>query len=248
LAIGNIPPFKKLYDTYAGKRLPAHEVIRDALVESGFEVADPKECIDIFVVNLKDIGLLRTIAGAETVIPINQAMDEAGAPTSQEEKERAPHPDGHAPTSAIQFNKTCFYISPIGEEGSDARKHSDFFLESLIVPAMKEVGLTVVRADHIADPGMITTSILDHVRRARLVIADLSMLNPNVFYEMAIRHACKLPIVQIIRKGDRLPFDVGQVKSVVVDDTDIYTLVPKIETYRSEIATLSWFSVKWKRR
>lgn len=56
---------------------------------------------------------------------------------------------------------------------------------------------------------------------------------------MALRHAVKLPIVQIIRKADRLPFDVNQVNSIIIDDTDIYTFTPKIETYRSEITTLT---------
>jgi hypothetical protein len=68
-----------------------------------------------------------------------------------------------------------------------------------------------------------------------LVIADLSFHNPNVFYELAIRHAARLPIVQLIRVGDRLPFDVHQMRTIVVDNRDIYSLVPKIETYRSEL-------------
>jgi hypothetical protein len=54
---------------------------------------------------------------------------------------------------------------------------------------------------------------------------------------MAIRHATKLPIIQIWRKCDRLPFDVNQVRTITIDTTDIYTLIPKLETYRSEIAT-----------
>jgi hypothetical protein len=69
------------------------------------------------------------------------------------------------------------------------------------------------------------------------VIADLSFQNPNVFYELALRHACKLPIVQIIRKSERIPFDVDQVRTVQIDNGGIYTLIPRLETYRSEIAT-----------
>ncbi len=109
----------------------------------------------------------------------------------------------------------------------------------MVEPALKELGLDVVRADKIAEPGMITTNVLEHIKLSRLVIADLSMLNPNVFYEMALRHAVKLPIVQIIRKADRLPFDVNHVNSIIIDNTDIYTFTPKIETYRSEITTLA---------
>jgi hypothetical protein len=102
---------------------------------------------------------------------------------------------------------------------------------------MSEVGLRLVRADKIGQPGMITSQIMEHVKRCRLVVVDLSYLNPNVFYEMALRHACKLPVVHIIRKADRIPFDVNQSRCIVIDNTDIYSLIPKLQTYKAEIAT-----------
>jgi hypothetical protein len=130
-----------------------------------------------------------------------------------------------------------FIITPIGDEGSEERKHADLFLISLIEPALKEFGLKIVRADKIGSPGMITSQVLEHVMRARLAIVDLSFHNPNAFYEMALRHACALPVVQIARKCDMPPFDVNQVRTAMIDTSDIYTLVPKLEIYRSEIAT-----------
>jgi hypothetical protein len=84
---------------------------------------------------------------------------------------------------------------------------------------------------------MITSQILEHILYSRLVIVDLSYHNPNVFYEMAVRHMCKLPVLQICRKADKIPFDVNQVRTITIDTTDIYSLLPKIDTYRSEIAT-----------
>jgi hypothetical protein len=242
LAIAGIVPFKLLYDTYVGKKLPAHEVMKDRLLDGETEVDNPKECIDLFVVNVKDIGLLRTIAGAETLVSIDQLLDESsgGRISLTKHTLSALQPSDHQKkATATKWQNTCFYISPIGDEGSDARKHSDLFLSTLVEPALKELGLDVVRADKIAEPGMITTSVLEHIKLSRLVVADLSMLNPNVFYEMALRHAVKLPIVQIIRKADRLPFDVNQVNSIIIDNTDIYSFTPKIETYRSEITTMA---------
>lgn len=59
----------------------------------------------------------------------------------------------------------------------------------------------------------------------------------NVFYELALRHAVKKPIVQVIRLSDRIPFDLNQFRTVIIDDTSIYTLIPQLETYRSEIAS-----------
>ena len=93
-----------------------------------------------------------------------------------------------------------------------------------------------MRADRISKPGMITAQVIDHIVRAPVAVADLSFGNPNVCYELALRHACRRHALQIIRSADHLPFDVGQFRTVVVDMTDIYTLVPQIDSYRAEIA------------
>ena len=107
---------------------------------------------------------------------------------------------------------------------------------SFVEPAVEEFGLTVVRADAIDKPGIITRQIIDYVMKSRIVVADLSYHNPNVFYELALRHAVKLPIVQIARAADKIPFDINQMRTIIIDTTDIYTLLPKIESYRSEIS------------
>lgn len=130
---------------------------------------------------------------------------------------------------------TCFVVSPIGATDSIERKHADLVLSALIEPALSELGLIAVRADKISKPGMITGQVIDHLVRAKLVIADLSFGNPNVFYELAVRHATRKAVVQIIRTSDRLPFDVGQFRTVTVDMTDIYTLVPQLDLHRQEI-------------
>lgn len=83
---------------------------------------------------------------------------------------------------------------------------------------------------------MITRQIIDYIIHSKLVIADLSYHNPNVFYELALRHAVRKPIVQIIRQADKLPFDIGQLRTVVVDTTDIYTLVPQLPSLQAQVA------------
>jgi len=243
LAIEGVKPFNVLYEEYKGKKLPTQVVIKDFLQSAKVEVENFDECIDTFIVNAKFLGLLRTIAGSEVLIPIDQAVDEAPAgsmPAAVTATATNPSTGAAkeiAGSDTTDWTTTCFYISPIGKEGSDERKHSDLFLNSIIEPALKEFGLKVVRADKIGEAGMITAQILEHILKAKLVIVDLSFHNPNAFYELAIRHACKLPIVQIIRKSDVIPFDVNQIRTIPIDNTDIYTLVPRLETYKSEVAT-----------
>ncbi len=184
LAVEQIPPFKKLHDEYVGKRLPAPEVMRDFLKESGERIDDFKECSDFFIVNVKDIGLLRTIGGAETLIPIEQALEEL--PSQYIDRNSQPVVTQKADTESVSdsaemplpsvWDSICFYITPIGNEDSEQRKHSDLFLSSLVEPAVSELKLRVVRADKIGQQGLITTQIMEHVRQSRLVIIDLSFL------------------------------------------------------------------------
>lgn len=243
LSIGNIPPFRILYDAYVGKPLPVHDVLVDVLKDSTIKLSDHRECVDLFVVNAKDAVLLKTIAGTETLVSIEQVLDERGAgadlDSTRATEESEETVNGSAVASATDWDNVCFYITPIGAPDSEARKHADMFMKSLIEPAMEELKLRVVRADKIGKPGMITSNIIEHIKKSRLAIADLSTLNPNVLYEVALRHTCRLPVVQIIRKSDHLPFDINQVNTIVIDTSDIYTLVPQIETHRSEIATLA---------
>src|SRR5262249_53327162 len=59
LAIEGVAPFKTLYDEYGGKKLPVHDVIKDFLQSAASNVGNLDECIDLFVVNAKFLGLLQ---------------------------------------------------------------------------------------------------------------------------------------------------------------------------------------------
>jgi hypothetical protein len=54
-----------------------------------------------------------------------------------------------------------------------------------------------------------------------LVIADLTGRNPNVFYELALRHTIKKLLLQIINKGEDIPFDVAGMRTISVDHHDL---------------------------
>jgi hypothetical protein len=86
-------------------------------------------------------------------------------------------------------------------------------------------------------PGMITAQVVEYILRSKLVVADLSFHNPNVFYELSLRHACRLPTVQIIRKCDKIPFDLDQFRTIQIDTSSIFTMVPNLQSYKAEIAT-----------
>ena len=117
--------------------------------------------------------------------------------------------------------KKCFVISPIGEAGSETRKRADQILRHVIEPAVETKGYEAIRADRISEPGLITSQVIQHIVDDPLVIADLTGSNPNVFYELAIRHAIRKPLVQIINKGEKIPFDVAGMRTIPVDHKDL---------------------------
>ncbi len=118
--------------------------------------------------------------------------------------------------------KTCFVIAPIGDPESETRKRSDQILKHIIAPAVTECGYDKpIRADQISEPGIITTQVIQHIIEDSLVIADLTDRNPNVFYELAIRHAINKPLIQIIKKGEQIPFDVAGTRTIHVDHHDL---------------------------
>lgn len=127
--------------------------------------------------------------------------------------------------------KICFVIAPIGEPDSETRRRSDQILKHVISPAVVECGYKPLRADQIAEPGLITSQVIQHIVDDPLVVADLTERNPNVFYELAVRHAIRKPLVQIIKKGEQIPFDVAGTRTIPVDHKDL----DSVENARIEI-------------
>jgi len=134
---------------------------------------------------------------------------------AEERQDQPEEPEG------LQPENTCFVVAPIGEEGSPVRIRSDKVLRHIIEPVASESGLQALRADQIHEPGVITADLIQHVLHDRLVIADLTGSNPNVFYELALRHTLRSAYVQIIEKGEKIPFDIAAARTIQVDHTDL---------------------------
>ena len=131
----------------------------------------------------------------------------------------------------MSTKKNCFIISPIGEEASEIRKRADQVLKHILTPTAQACGYEPIRADKISEPGIITSQVIQHIVDDPLVIADLTGMNPNVFYELAIRHAIRKPLVQIVNKGEKIPFDVAGMRTIPVDHHDL----DSVEEAKAEI-------------
>jgi hypothetical protein len=111
--------------------------------------------------------------------------------------------------------KCCFVVGAIGDEDSPERIHADWLLEAIIEPVFETLAEFVVeRADKISHPGLIDAQIINKLLTAELVVADLTGLNPNAFYEIGIRHMAQKPIIHMHEAGQKIPFDVSLYRSI----------------------------------
>jgi hypothetical protein len=77
-------------------------------------------------------------------------------------------------------------------------------------------GLTVRRADEVFTVNPIWDDIFNEIHRARVIIADISGRNPNVFYELGMAHVLKQQQTVIITRDDHadVPFDVSHLRII----------------------------------
>ncbi|WP_417393594.1 hypothetical protein [Gimesia sp.] len=106
------------------------------------------------------------------------------------------------------IDRECFVIMPF------ARKFIQTYRDA-IKPALETVNCTSVRADEVAQPGVITMQLFYHIARSHLCIADISEQNPNVMYELGVAHTLAKPtIILTSSPPDAVPFDVAHYRFI----------------------------------
>lgn len=215
-----------IYSDYNGRPLPADEFLRKRLQEK-YEVPRNRlaQAVKLIADNARLAGIAQDTPDRQYVI------NATGEPLPVMVE---PEVNGRA-SAGVDWSKMCFHITPIGDEGSEARKHADMILENLLRPVLEQFQFKVKRADHIERSGLINQQVLEYLVKAKLCVADLSFSNPNAFYELGVRHVFKLPTIQIIRKGDKIPFDVAQGRTITIDTSDVYTIVGRLESAKREL-------------
>ncbi|HDR7391255.1 TPA: hypothetical protein QCX13_004612 [Bacillus toyonensis] len=122
----------------------------------------------------------------------------------------------------LNKNKTCFIITPIGDDQSDIRRAADGVIDAVITPELLKIGFSeenIKVAHRMANPGSINQQVIECILESDLAIANLTTLNPNVMYELAIRHAVRKPVIQLIQKGTKkLPFDIIEERTIFYED------------------------------
>jgi hypothetical protein len=111
----------------------------------------------------------------------------------------------------------CFVVMPFGRKTSPEGLVVDFnqVYQQLIAPAIDAAELEPLRADEEEIGGFIQKPMFERLILCEFAVADLTLANPNVFYELGIRHAVRpWSTVLLMAEGSRLPIDVHALRTL----------------------------------
>jgi hypothetical protein len=93
----------------------------------------------------------------------------------------------------------------------------DRYYQDIYAPAIREAGLEPVRADELFTTGSVVEQIWDQIENAKVLLADLSGKNANVFYELGLAHAARKPVVFTSADSEDVPFDLRHLRVIIYD-------------------------------
>jgi nucleoside 2-deoxyribosyltransferase len=118
-----------------------------------------------------------------------------------------------------------FVISPFDAEGRQ--------VQETVHRALEEAGLKVLQYDDGIGPGAeLTLRILERIRQADLIVADVSRQNPNVFYEIGVADALRKPIILLfdLKSEHRLPSDLTGLQYIPYDVENLHQLADRVKS------------------
>lgn len=200
------PQISEVYQHYRGENLPEPKFFENALQDK-FKIPADKttDFITIFEQTLETAKLIQRLDDRLRLIDVsdsNSSVDEVA-------RIRKLSKDVH-----VSSGETCFVMMPFAPPiGS--------YFEKIYDPAIRKAGLTPVRADNeIFGTGKIMDQIWTGINAARVLVAELTSRNPNVFYELGLAHALKKPVVLVAATELDVPFDLRHIRVIYYEMTD----------------------------
>lgn len=203
------PIFAEVYGHYRGENLPDSKFLQNALTDKFKVPAEKvKEFVDVFTASLKAAELLVDHDGKLRVIDTTSAPGETGTAADSPTLKKLER------TVKVGATDRCFVMMPFGPPlGS--------YYETVYKPAIEKAGLQPVRADaEIFGAGKIMDQIWSGIRSAKVLVAELTLRNPNVFYELGLAHALKKPVVLVSSNESDVPFDLHHIRVIYYDVND----------------------------
>src|SRR5579863_4149505 len=207
-AILNAPVISEVYKHYRGENLPDRIFFENALGDT-FKIPVGKitEFIEIFTDSLTKAKLIENVGDKQRVIDISSDRNSPIVDTSQEFKKLSK-------AASVSATDTCFVMMPFAPPIGD-------YYSKIYEPAIEKAGLKAVRADDdIFGTGKIIDQIWNGITSAKVLIAELTHRNPNVYYELGLAHALKKPVVLVCSNEQDVPFDLKHIRVIYYDTLD----------------------------
>ena len=145
----------------------------------------------------------------------------------------------------MKSKKTCFVIMPFGKKTANnpywhasdtigTKVDFDKVYDEIIEPAIDGLDIECMRCDKIAKSGSIHKKMIKGIAEAHVAIVDLSTINPNVFYELGVRHALRRGVTVLLRcKGleKSIPFNIGGMTVIDYDSKNPGAAIDKIRAH-----------------
>jgi hypothetical protein len=208
-AVLDAPEISDVYNFYRGEYLPDDEFFSNALTER-FKIPNDKlaDFREVFTGSLKAAQLVDETGDRPKLIDIGRE-DAVRTPAIQ--AKATGRKISHS-TSAL--DSSCFVMQPFSSP-------YDGYYETLFRPAIQQAGLRPVRADdEIFGSGKIMDQVWRGIRDAKVLVAELTTRNANVYYELGLAHALGKPVVLIAANGEDVPFDVHHIRVIYYDIND----------------------------
>ena len=205
-AFRSVKDFEQVEQFYGGKRIPEDEFFLNTLAR---EFYIPRDRADVFAdIFLENLNYLRAFSGATGPTDSHGPSAEPLSAPVQIPPEKIPSPILAKQPRIREFLDTCFVMMPFGE-------WFDRYYQEIYVPAIKDAGLEPVRADELFTTGSVVEQIWEQIEKSKLLLADLSGKNPNVFYELGLAHAAKKPVIFTSSAVDDVPFDLRHLRVII---------------------------------
>ena len=206
-AVMNAPDISEVYQHYRGENLPDDQFLRNTVVET-YKVPSEsfQEFKQVFLESLETAELI-TRHGDKVRITDVAGGDIPASVQSERLKKLEK-------TTNVGANDSCFVMQPFVPPLGD-------YYEKIYRPAIEKTGLRAVRADaEIFATGKIMDQVWHGINAARVLVAELTTRNPNVFYELGLAHAMKKPVVLVSAKEEDVPFDLQHIRVIYYDMSD----------------------------
>lgn len=227
-AVVGAPVIQDVYGHYRGENLPDEAFFNNALTDK-YKIPTDKvaEFRSVFIESLKVAKLLEEHEGKLRVIDVShEGSARNGATDTFKKLERA---------VTVKSSDSCFVMMPFAPPLGG-------YYDKIYKIAIEKAGLIPIRADNeIFGTGKIIDQIYSGINNARVLLAELTTRNPNVFYELGLAHALKKPVVLVSSNEADVPFDLHHIRVIYYDVTDPFwgsKLIDKIsENILSAIET-----------